>query len=101
MPTLVVGFLYFSPFFFRGYIHGYIQNHSRYHPRYHLKRFSPFSYCEYLTTVYYAGTEREWKNLTINIYDDNIINVTCYYSETAPTSEGNFWHYVDGVPTVG
>ena len=22
-----------------------------------------------------------------------------FYSETAPTEEGNFWHYVDGKPT--
>ncbi len=22
-----------------------------------------------------------------------------YYSETTPTEAGNYWHYVDGVPT--
>jgi hypothetical protein len=22
-----------------------------------------------------------------------------YYSETEPTEPGNYWHYVDGVPT--
>jgi hypothetical protein len=31
---------------------------------------------------------------------DGISNVTVYfYSATAPTTEGKFWHYVDGVPT--
>ena len=23
-----------------------------------------------------------------------------YYSETAPTDSGNYWHYVNGVPTI-
>ena len=23
-----------------------------------------------------------------------------YYSETPPTGDGNYWHYVDGVVTV-
>ena len=32
--------------------------------------------------------------------NDEIKNATIYfYSETAPTEPGNYWRYVDGVPT--
>ena len=27
-------------------------------------------------------------------------NPPAFYSENQPTIEGNFWHYVDGVPTL-
>ena len=33
----------------------------------------------------------EWENKNLTVY---------YLSENAPETEGNFWHYVDGVPTV-
>ena len=54
--------------------------------------------------VYYSGTSSNWDKITIDnssSYNNNLTNSTrYYYSETAPTTEGNFWHYVDGVPTV-
>ena len=55
-----------------------------------------------LNTIYYAGTEEEWNKITIES-DDNIYLLEAtryYYSETAPTESGNYWHYVDGVPTT-
>ncbi len=57
---------------------------------------SAFSNCTGLEEVYYKGTATEWKDITNNI---NITSATIYYySETKPT-EGNCWHYVDGVIT--
>ena len=61
-----------------------------------------FQYCDSLTYVYYTGSEEEWNNIEIdNEYDNNanLVNATrYYYSETEPTTEGNFWHWVDGEP---
>ncbi|MBE6627874.1 MAG: leucine-rich repeat domain-containing protein [Ruminococcaceae bacterium] len=54
-----------------------------------------------LKTVYYCGTASEWE--TINIHSDNLnlINATrYYYSASQPTTSGNYWRYVDGVPAA-
>lgn len=65
--------------------------------------FAAFESCSSLKTVYYAGTAEEWSSIVIdNTFSNNskLINATrYYYSESEPTSSGNFWHYVDGVPT--
>ena len=59
-----------------------------------------FSDCDSLTNVYYGGSESEWENITIDSYNAELTNATrYYYSETEPTTSGNYWHYVDGVPT--
>lgn len=54
--------------------------------------------------VYYEGTEAAWKNITIAEGNENLLEddeTTIYYfSAEEPTAEGNFWHYVDGVPTA-
>ena len=58
-----------------------------------------FAWCSSLTTIYYTGTPSEWDE--VNIGDSNVLGATVYYySETAPTEEGNFWHYVDDEPTA-
>ena len=63
--------------------------------------FQAFCYCNAITHVYYVGTEEEWATVTVASNNDSLVNATrYYYSETQPTTEGNFWHYVDGVPTV-
>ena len=60
-----------------------------------------FSSCDPLTYVYYGGTETEWCEIEMDDYTKgDLILFLYYYSETQPTTEGNFWHYVDGVPTV-
>ena len=59
-----------------------------------------FYYCYSLTEVYYNGTAAEWNSISISYDNDPLKNATRYYSETEPTEEGNFWHWVDGVPTV-
>ncbi len=62
-----------------------------------------FGDCESLTNVYYSGTESDWNNLHISSYSGNYFFTGAtryYYSETEPTDMGNYWHYVDGVPTI-
>ncbi|MBQ8319901.1 MAG: leucine-rich repeat protein [Clostridia bacterium] len=65
--------------------------------------------------IFYKGTSEEWEALKRNgVFNENTfvysggafgeepvrIPLTIYfYSETEPTEEGNFWRYVDGVPT--
>ena len=50
-----------------------------------------------LTEVYFAGTASEWSALTVESGNDPLSSATLYcYSETEPTVEGNYWHYVDG-----
>ena len=60
-----------------------------------------FSQCTSLTTVYYKGTTGDWAKIPIdspsNYYLTNATRY--YYSETKPTASGNYWRYVDGVPT--
>ena len=62
------------------------------------------------TNPYYHGTQSQWEQIQIvginadggSIFGDNIEikNATIYfYSETEPTQLGNYWRYVDGVPT--
>lgn len=57
--------------------------------------------CESLTEVYYFGSSAEWESMFIGVYgNETLFNITTYYySETEPTEEGNYWHYVDGVLT--
>ena len=56
-----------------------------------------------LASVYYNGTAEEWAN--VNGSSSTVFtNATVYYyieNETdVPTVGGNYWHYVDGVPTA-
>lgn len=62
---------------------------------------SVFSDCSSLTTVYYDGTSTDWDKISIGSYGNtNLTNaIIYYYSETQPSTAGNYWHYVDGVPT--
>ncbi len=53
--------------------------------------------------VYYAGTPLEWSLISYPEYDDTGINYITryYYSESPPTDTAyQYWHYVDGIPTV-
>ncbi len=54
-----------------------------------------------LTSVYYKGTSEQWATIDIPLWNSvNLANATrYYYSESNPTEEGNYWHYVDGVAT--
>ena len=60
-----------------------------------------FYYCTSLTTVYYGGTEAKWNSLTIGSSNAPLTDATRYcFSATRPTESGNWWYYVNGVPTV-
>lgn len=58
-----------------------------------------FYRCENLTAVYYYGTESAWQTVTLGEQAFEPTAVIYYYSETQPAEGGNYWHYVDGVPT--
>ncbi len=53
-----------------------------------------FDGCLGLTSVYYKGSSEEWSKISIGNYNYYLTNATLYYySESAPTEEGNYWHY--------
>ena len=50
--------------------------------------------CDSLSNVYYGGTATEWENISIDYYNYPLTNAKrYYYSETEPTTEGNYWHW--------
>ena len=64
-----------------------------------------FYRCGYFKTVYYKGTAEDWNKITITEDRDNYLAKTTKYfyienAEDLPTDGGNYWHYVDGVPTA-
>jgi hypothetical protein len=61
-----------------------------------------FENCNKLSRVFYCGTQdKRESNLWIENQNDPIALATWYYySEEKPEEEGNYWHYVDGEPTV-
>ena len=62
---------------------------------------SAFYYCNNLKSVYYTGTQEQWSEMFIGIRNTALTNATLYYySDIKPADSGNYWHYVDGVPTV-
>ena len=50
--------------------------------------------------IYYCGSYDEWNNIEISDNSGIEEEIIYYYSETEPAEEGNYWHYVDEVPTV-
>ena len=53
-----------------------------------------FSNCGSLTSVYYKGSESEWDKISMGSSNTYLTNATrYYYSESAPTTTGNYWHY--------
>ena len=59
-----------------------------------------FDKCDNLKTVYYTGTREQW-NITVDFPNEPFSNATiCYYSEATPSTQGNYWRYVDGVPQI-
>ena len=63
--------------------------------------YGAFSNCRSLKTVYYKGTAADWGKISIGSNNSYITNTKrYYYSESKPTGSGNYWHYVDGKPTV-
>lgn len=63
-----------------------------------------FEYCDNLDIVYYEGTITAWDKITVSDYNAPLTSSTiCFYVENEidlPADDGNYWHYVDGVPTI-
>ncbi|MBO5396012.1 MAG: hypothetical protein J6A97_03930 [Clostridia bacterium] len=55
-----------------------------------------------INTVFYGGTEEEWNNLIETGSDiaPLVLAEKYFYSENQPIEEGNYWHYVDGLPVA-
>ena len=54
-----------------------------------------------LENVYYCGSESDYENVSVGEINLSLkAENTYFYSESEPSGEGNFWHYVDGVPTI-
>ncbi len=55
-----------------------------------------------LSTVYYEGTAGDWDDISIDLGNDCLTSATRYYYSEAQPSDTTYqyWHYVDGVPTV-
>ena len=52
-----------------------------------------FNNCYNLTSIYYGGSQDEWKqNCMLPITNGTNANVY-YYSESKPVDDGDFWHY--------
>lgn len=64
---------------------------------------SAFENCNKLSHVFYRGIRSDRETFKIwTQYEYEPINFATwyYYSEEKPTEDGNYWHYVDGEPTV-
>ena len=60
-----------------------------------------FSKCEKMKVVYYKGTQEMWNAIKIGEGNEDLKNaLRYYYSANKPTNAGNYWHYVDGEPTI-
>ena len=63
--------------------------------------YAAFYVCISLERVYYKGTASNWKKISIDRDNTAFRKATRFcYSETKPTRSGNYWHYVDGEPTI-
>ena len=64
--------------------------------------------CDLLKEIYYCGTYHDWDQIKIGYYNDSISYRNKYvYSESEPALnwngtayDGNYWHYVNGVPEI-
>jgi hypothetical protein len=59
-----------------------------------------FAGCEQLSRVFYKGDAEAYVDLELEDYENECYkNATkYYYSEEKPIKEGNYWHYIDGMP---
>ena len=61
-----------------------------------------FRYCTNFTSVYYNGSAVDWNRISISSNSNDYLTNAAryYYSETEPTTSGNYWHWVDGEVVV-
>ena len=53
-----------------------------------------------LRNIYFRATEEHYPESLLEEIDEQTDATLYFYSETEPTEEGNFWHYVDGKPVI-
>ena len=58
-----------------------------------------FQNCSNLKIIYYEGSESNWSNISIGLNNDCLTAAKLYYYSEI-SIEGNYWHYVNDVPTV-
>ena len=56
--------------------------------------------CVNLDKAFYAGSIDEWFSISVGSGNNELKNSVYFYFEEEPTELGNYWHYVDGVPTI-
>lgn len=52
-------------------------------------------------SVFFEGTTEQWSS--VEIEGDNAgldVAVVYFYTDIPPADDGNYWHYVNGIPTV-
>lgn len=62
-----------------------------------------FKNCSKLETIYFKGTQAEFAQININSEGNTSLTdaMVYYYSETKPTTDGDYWHYdTDGITPV-
>lgn len=60
---------------------------------------SAFQGCKNLSRIWYHGEKSAWEEITFGLFNKPIeTSAVFFYSETEPVDEGNYWHYVNGVP---
>ena len=61
-----------------------------------------FTYSWNISYIYCNCTQEQWNALMATYshdYDNLYMAIPYFYSEEAPTDAGDYWHYVNGVPT--
>lgn len=57
--------------------------------------------CQDIKKVYYVGTKSDFEKIVIDDFNNELLDADrYYYSEEKCIESGNYWHYVDGVPTI-
>lgn len=56
--------------------------------------------CVNLDKAFYAGSVDEWFSISVGSGNNELKNSVYFYFEEEPTELGDYWHYVDGVPTI-
>lgn len=60
-----------------------------------------FNACDNLKSIYYEGSIADWENINVAMGNSCLTDATIYYySESEPAYDGQYWRYVDGVPTA-
>ena len=56
--------------------------------------------CDNLNDVFYMGEKTDWNKISIDYLNSNLTNATkYYYTDIEPSSEGNYWRFVNELPT--